>query len=144
MAGVHNRLPRDFHPDVPYGRAMTAGSARELIIVYNADGGPFAALADMLHKAISPETYSCSLCAVTYGPVAMRGEWRRFLGGLLLAKRFFHRDDFAVAFPGLAISLPAILLREGADTPCVLVSAQELDAASDLAALIALVRQRLA
>ena len=122
---------------------MTTTDRGELLIVYNANSGPFAALADALHKAISPATYSCSLCAVTYGPVAMRGEWRRFLDSLPLAKRFYHRDDFAAAYPGLTIALPAILLREGAEAPRVLVLAEELDESRDLTSLIELLRQRL-
>jgi hypothetical protein len=59
-------------------------------------------------------------------------------------KVFHHRDDFALAFPGLAIPLPAILLAEGEAPPQVLVSAAELDALPDLEALIALVAARLA
>lgn len=118
-------------------------SAPDLLIVYNANSGPFAALADALHKAIAPETYPCSLCAVTYGAVSMRGAWRAFLVGLPNAKRFFHRNDFAADFPGVAVPLPAILTHREGQAPQLLVSAAELDAAADLDALIELVRARL-
>lgn len=116
----------------------------DILIVYNARGGAFAVLADALHKIVSPETYPCSLCAVTYGPVAMRGEWRRFLGTLPNAKRFYHSDDFAAAFPGLEVPLPAILVQRGDEAPRELVTAAELDAAAGLPELIALVERRLA
>lgn len=122
---------------------MDTAPGDELIIVYNADSGAFGALADALHKVLSPATYPCSLCAVTYGAVSMRGPWRAFLGSLPQRKRFFHRDDFAAAFPQAAIALPAILVRHGGGDPVVLVSAAELDDAADLSALIALVRARL-
>ena len=108
------------------------------------DGGWLNALADMVHKLVSPATYPCSLCALTYGWVAMHGRWRRFLGGLPQAKAFHHKDDFALALPGLAVPLPAILLAEGEAPPQVLVSAAELDALPDLETLIALVAARLA
>ena len=114
-----------------------------LILVYNADGGLLNALKDMVHKIASPATYPCSLCALTYGAFAMHGRWRRFLAALPATKVFHHRDDFAVAFPGHGIALPAILLAEGDKPPAVLVSAAELDALPDLAGLIALVEARL-
>ena len=118
--------------------------ALDLLIVYNADGGAFAMLADALHKVVSPGTYPCSLCAVTYGPVSMRGEWRAFLDRLPNRKRFYHRDDFADEFPGIQITLPIIMTQRAGQLPEVLVSAAELDASHDLAGLIALVETRLA
>jgi hypothetical protein len=118
--------------------------ATRLILVYNADGGLLNALKDAAHKIASPATYPCSLCALTYGWASMRGRWRQFLASLPMAKVFHHRDDFALAFPGLAVPLPAILLAEGEGPPQVLVSASELDALPDLRTLIGLVEERLA
>ncbi len=115
-----------------------------LILVYNADSGLLNAVKDAVWKVARPATYPCSLCALTYGWVSMHGRWRTFLDSQPLVKAFYHKDDFAAAFPGLAISLPAILVAEGEGAPRVLVSAQELDALPDLKALIALVSQRLA
>ena len=123
---------------------MVTAAPPDILIVYNARSGAFAALADALHKIVSPETYPCSLCAVTYGPVAMRGEWRRFLATLPNAKRFFHTDDLAAAFPGIDVPPPAILTQHGEEAPRELVKAAELDAAADLPELIALVERRLA
>ena len=117
--------------------------ASRLILVYNADGGWLNAVKDAVWKVVWPSTYPCSLCALTYGWVSMHGRWRRFLASLPMAKVFHHRDDFALAFPGLAVPLPAILLAEGKEPPRVLVSATELDALPDLQALIAVVEDRL-
>ena len=117
--------------------------APRLILVYNADSGLLNALKDAAHKIVSPATYPCSLCALTYGWVSMRACWRRFLASLPITKVFHHRDDFALAFPRLAVPLPAILLAEGDGPPRVLVSAPELDALPDVQALIALVEERL-
>ena len=118
--------------------------ASRLILVYNADGGWLNALKDAVWKVARPATYPCSLCALTYGWVSMHGRWRRFLAHLPQTKVFHHRDDFALAYPDLAVALPAILLAQGHAAPQVLVSAAELDTLADLEALVRLVEQRLA
>jgi len=115
-----------------------------LIFVYNADDGVIAALFDAAHKLVSPGTYACSLCAVTYGAVSMRRAWKDYLAALPLQKRFYHRQSFARAYPALAgLALPAVLIDHGAG-PEPLIPAAELDALPDLAALIALLDARLA
>ncbi len=115
-----------------------------LLIVYNADGGLFSMVSDALHKVVSPSTYPCSLCALTYGPVAMHRAWRLFLEQLPLEKAFHHRDDFARDFPGQQMDLPAILLREHGEALEVLVGREELSAIAGLQELIELTRTRLA
>ncbi len=118
-------------------------TAAHLILVYNADSGVLNMVTDAVWKVVRPSTYPCSLCALTYGWVSMHGQWRRFLDGLPHAKVFHHKDDFAVAFPGVDVALPAVLLAQGDSAPRVLVSAEELDSLPDLAALIAAVDTRL-
>lgn len=120
-----------------------ASQTPTLIFIYNADGGAFNALGDMVHKIVSPATYPCSLCALTYGAVAMRGEWRRFLGRVGVPHLFLYRDEFRGDLDNRELALPAILLGGETDPPHVLVSAAELDALPDLTALIALVEARL-
>ena len=108
-----------------------------LLIVYNADEGLFAALGDALHKAVSPDTYPCSLCAITYGAVRMRPEWRRYLQTLPHDVRFHHRPDFHRAYPSLAqLPLPAILLDEGSG-PRVLLDSPTLDQVGTVGEMIA-------
>jgi len=103
----------------------------------------FSAISDAVHKIVSPSTYPCALCAVTYGAMAMRREWRAFLDSLPMAKRFHHRDDFARAWPGLAVALPAILVQRGNAAPEMLLDAAALDRIDTLPALIEAVRRRL-
>ncbi len=111
-------------------------SAATLIFVYNAPDGIGAALIDAAHKLISPDTYPCSLCAVTYGAVAMRREWKAYLAALPHPVRFYHRDGFRRAYPLLDIALPAVLIAEGAEAPRLLIDAATLDAQQDVASLI--------
>jgi hypothetical protein len=113
-----------------------------LILVYNADSGVLNMVKDAVWKVVRPSTYPCSLCALTYGWVSMHTAWRKFLNALPHTKVFHHKDGFAVAFPGQTPALPVILLASADGPPEVLVSAAELDALPDLAALIALVETR--
>ena len=115
-----------------------------LILVYNAKGGLFHMLADAVHKLVAPRSYPCSLCAISYGPVAMRERWRQTLAALPVTVEFFHSDDFARAYPQLTVPLPAILLAQGTSQPEVLIGSSELDALPGLDALIALLHERLA
>ncbi|MEM6586369.1 MAG: hypothetical protein AAF692_11500 [Pseudomonadota bacterium] len=109
-----------------------------LICVYNADTGLIEALMHAVHKAVRPETYPCSLCALTYGAVSMRGDWKAFWNGLDATVSFYHRDDFTRDFPTLGtggvreVALPAVLLSEAGEEPRVLIPAHELDAMADV------------
>lgn len=76
--------PKSFHAD----------SNKELILVYNADSGFFNVIKDVLHKIISPSTYQCNLCALTYGTVKMKDEWKKFIDKLRIPADFLHRDEF--------------------------------------------------
>ena len=107
-----------------------------LVFVYNAADGVFAAIGDAVHKAVSPDTYPCSLCAITYGAVRMRPEWRACLKSLPYPTRFLHRGEFARAYPGVEVTLPAILLDGGQDDPRILVDAGTLNGIGDVEALI--------
>lgn len=121
---------------------MTKLNSR-LMLVYNADSGLIQALMHAVHKQVRPETYPCSLCALTYGVVSMRSEWRRFLKSLRMEVVFHHRDDFAEAYPGHDFVLPAILISENGNTPRVLIPAEDFDAMTDAAELIDQVQERL-
>lgn len=122
-------------PDAPHPDA--------LVIVYNADEGLFAALLDAVHKLVRPATYPCALCAITYGAVSMRAAWRDWLKAQPFAAEFYHRQDFARAFPALAhLPLPA-LLRRDEDQLALLLGPEEMRSDMDVPALIAAVEARL-
>lgn len=121
---------------------MTSGQPH-LLMVYNADGGLFAMVSDAVHKAVSPRTYPCSLCAITYGAVSMKSEWRRYLERLPAQVTCHHRDDFAKAWPEALFALPAILI-ESDGCLSELVSARDLGSIASVAELTALLDARLA
>lgn len=123
-------------PDMP--------TRSRLLIIYNADGGVISALKDAVWKLVSPETYPCSLCAITYGAVSMYPEWKRYLKGLPLDVVFHHKDDFAAAYPDHEIALPAIAIVHGDTAPRVLVSNEVLDQTQDTMQLMDRVEEALA
>lgn len=108
----------------------------ELIFVYNAKAGALQGLIDTVHKTVSPATYACNLCAITYGAMAMKPAWRDYLKNLPHEVHFFHKDDFRAAYPSLAVELPVVLFKDGDHLRTVL-SAQEVNAQPDVNALIA-------
>ncbi|MEM7781144.1 MAG: hypothetical protein AAF697_12205 [Pseudomonadota bacterium] len=117
--------------------------APRLLVIYNADGGILNMLKDAIWKVAKPETYPCSLCAITYGAVSMHSDWRRFLDSLKLDVVFHHKDDFAEAYPDHGIALPAIAIASENGALETVVSASELDTISGTGELIAQVQQRL-
>lgn len=118
-------------------------TTRTLIFIYNANGGIFSAMADAAHKLISPATYPCSLCAITYGAVSMRGEWKAYLKRLGHETRFYHRDDFARDWPGEAVTLPAIVEVTEGGTLSTVIAKEDLDTVQSVAQLITMLEDRL-
>jgi hypothetical protein len=70
----------------------------QLIFVYNADSGILNLLKDAAHKMLRPQTYPCSLCALTYGAVSEKRRWREFRENDDRNMRFLHKDEFEAEF----------------------------------------------
>lgn len=106
-----------------------------LVFVYNADSGVFSELKDYVHKAVSPSTYDCPLCALTYGKTGMKREWKKFLKELGVRVEFVHRDEMAKKYPAVAVRLPAIFKKSGQSLNMVL-NAAEIGSCRDLGDLM--------
>lgn len=111
----------------------------KLIFVYNADGGLVQGLLDTIHKTLSPSTYACSLCAITYGAVRIDPKWRAWLKTLPMPAVFLHKDEIARELPGLESPLPVVLASRG-ERREVLLDAARLKTLRDVDALIAALR----
>ncbi len=109
-------------------------TATKLIFVYNAEAGLMNGMMDSLHKTISPGTYECALCAITHGFFTMDKAWRAYLKALPVEAAFFHRKDFAEAYPAADIALPAILLDRNGGL-LELVAAKRMKSLTDVNAL---------
>ena len=70
----------------------------QLIFVYNADSGIINLLKDAMHKMLRPETYPCSLCALTYGAVSEKRIWREFRKNDTREMLFLHKDEFEAEY----------------------------------------------
>ncbi|WP_046246819.1 hypothetical protein [Hymenobacter terrenus] len=117
---------------------------QRLLFVYNADGGLLPGLKDMFHKILSPATYPCSLCAVTYGATKMRPEWQQFIKALPVPVTFLHRDEFERDYPQWRPHpLPAAFAVGESGELAPFIQAEEMNAA-DLNDLMSLVSTRLA
>ena len=114
---------------------------RELCFVYNAQSGVAHAFLDYVHKIVSPDTYACSLCSVTYGNLGMHREWANYLRKLPFKTRFFYKDTLPEHLEKAA--LPAAYIVEN-NTWTNVIGPDEMDAATDLDALIALCNRSLA
>lgn len=109
---------------------------QELLFVYNAKSGFLNGLADLVHKGVSPQTYPCKLCQLTYRGASMDETWRAYIDELGTPATFLHKDEFAKAYPDSHFELPTILLRRGSNmTP--LVTARDFDNISNLTELMA-------
>ena len=65
-----------------------------LIFVYNADSGLGNAMLDSMHKIVSPQTYDCQLCALTFGVFTEKEQWKNFRESSEIPMEFLHKDEF--------------------------------------------------
>lgn len=112
----------------------------QLIFVYNAKRGTGHKVLDFLHKSISPSTYQCDLCALTYGHFSMKEEWKGFIESLPLSVAFYYQEDLHERLPDIDYALPCVLLVKR-NTPTLLISAADMKH-MDLAQLKAVLKER--
>jgi len=135
-------------------------TAGHLVFVYNADSGMLNLVKDIAHKLLSPATYPCSLCDLTYSAFGERKSWVRFRKALPVSQQYLHIDEFVSQYSseinavqsGAAqsnpIQYPAILrLRDnvgsGGGGLELVATKQQLDACESQKALKSLVRSLL-
>ncbi|TGE04942.1 hypothetical protein [Hymenobacter fodinae] len=123
---------------------MAPSELPELLFVYNADAGLINGFLDTVHKLVSPSTYACSLCALTYGAATMRPEWREFLKHLPARATFLHRNELVEQYQELAqVALPAVFRRQSGLAWHPFLTAAELQAVPELPQLIQLIQAKL-
>ena len=92
------------------GSELRQPSRDRILFVYNVDGGAVERTLEHLHKLVRSATYPCSLCALTYSALDMRGPWRKFVDRQPYEIQFLHRDEFISECQELAdLKLPAVL-----------------------------------
>jgi hypothetical protein len=109
-----------------------------LIFVYNANSGKLNTLLDVGHKLLSPKTYECNLCKITYGNLLERKAWKQFRETTKHEFTFMHKDEFEDRFKR-SYSYPIILKLN--DTLDVLVDATKLNELNSVDELIDLLKR---
>lgn len=111
----------------------------KLIFVYNSDGTFASLVKDTVHKLVSPATYPCDLCRLTYPVASMDREWKKFIESLPYKAEFLHRDEFRKQYPEQKdIQLPAVF-QEDTSGIQLLINHVEISKATKLAELIKIV-----
>lgn len=110
----------------------------KLLFVYNADTGFFNGLSDFAHKILSPKTYNCNLCKLTYGTTSMKKEWKSFIESLDVNIKFMHRNEFVELYPNFELIFPAVL-SVNEDALKTVIHAEELNKTHSLEKLINLI-----
>ncbi len=120
-------------------------SAKEMILVYNAYGGIYPGIEDVIHKEFFPASYPCNLCYQTFGTFGMKEEWKQFLDSLPYKKTELHKDEFRRKYQRKDLPLPVILVSNGTNI-AILASAQEINQRKTLKGIkdfvVAKLRQR--
>jgi hypothetical protein len=114
---------------------------RSLVFVYNVDSETLPKTNDHMRMASSGKE-TCSLLALTFSPIGMKKEWRRFVHALDIPARFLSRDEFVAEFRSSTTPFPAVFLQSGQDL-FIFISTEEINQCARLEDLINLVQQRL-
>lgn len=123
---------------------MENNAATKLLFIYNANSGKRNALLDSAHKILSPSTYDCHLCDITFGVFSENRTWKRFREQRNMEMVFLHKDEFAEQYAskfGYKFTFP-IILAETEDELQVYVGTEELNTLENAEALIDLINKR--
>lgn len=114
---------------------------QQLIFVYNAHSDLFSTVTDFAHKLLSPATYSCNLCTLTYGNFTVKQEWKSFTENLSIKAVFFHKDEFEKQYK-IQSPLPVVFISMDGIVKA-LISKQEIESCKFLEELKELVNQKI-
>lgn len=116
----------------------------ELIFVYNAGSGKINLALDIAHKILSPSTYPCKLCDLTFGVFTENEVWKKYRESSLIPMKFYHSDEFEELVGQQVASgfkLPVVLLNKNHDFQ-EYVTAEEMKSLPDASALIHLLESK--
>ena len=116
----------------------------KLIFVYNANSGFLDKIFDGAHKIVSPSTYDCNLCAITFGAFSEDELWKAYREHSEIPMEFYHKDEFLKQYKSKWLpnyDFPIILLENKMELE-VFISSEELDVLSTSEALIEEITKR--
>lgn len=112
--------------------------SKKIVFVYNANSGILNMAADYIHKIVSPSTYNCRLCAITYGNTGMRTRWKEFIAELKYQSDFLHIDEFQEKYGEIKDELPCAYI-ETLGKLELFITADEMNSCENLENLMELV-----
>ena len=121
--------------------ALCGEDESELIFVYNAKSGMVNEFLDFAHKIVSPGTYNCNLCAISYGNFTMKKKWSDYISSLPVRSTFTYKDKVS-EYGYNNIELPSIIFRNGSRSK-VIISSEEINKLKKIDQLINLLSDRL-
>lgn len=83
---------------------------QRLVFVYNASSDLFSTITDFAHKILSPSSYDCHLCVLTYGNFSEKKEWKTFIENLSIETIFLHKDEFIKHYK-IETVLPVVIIQ---------------------------------
>lgn len=114
----------------------------KIIFVYNANSGFFSSLKDTIHKTVSPKTYQCNLCQITFGAFDMKEDWKEFIQKLPYEIEFLHKNEFIKKYRIIEHDFPnAFTIKNG--KPDLLISNKEINSAKSIKDLKNLVNKKI-
>jgi hypothetical protein len=123
---------------------MKNAVVQKLVFIYNADSGLRNVILDSAHKILSPDTYACSLCDITFGAFTENSVWKKFRKETNLDMEFLHKDEFSKAYASKfrhKFTFPIVLAESNSGLE-VFIKTEELNDLENSEALITLVQER--
>ena len=121
--------------------ALCKENESELIFIYNAKSGIVNEFLDFAHKIVSPSTYNCNLCAISYGNFTMKKKWSDYISSLPVRSTFTYKDKVS-EYGYNNIELPSIIFRNGSRSK-VIISSEEINKLKKIDQLINILSDRL-
>lgn len=115
----------------------------KIIFVYNADSGFMNSVLDIGHKVLSPNTYKCNLCSLTFDVLKENKEWRKFRESSVSSLEFLHKNEFEKKY-GEKREYPIVLKLVSSGVAEELISYNILNEMNDVRDLIKLLKEKLA
>ena len=113
----------------------------ELIFIYNAKSGIVNEFLDFAHKIVSPSTYNCNLCALSYGNFTMKKKWSDYISSLPVRSTFTYKDKVS-EYGYDNIKLPSIIFQDKSKSK-VIISSEEINKLKKIDQLINILSDRL-
>ena len=120
-----------------------ASKKEKLIFIYNASDDLVSVSLDFVHKILSPSTYQCSLCKITYGNVSMHNKWKIYISNSNYDFEFLYKNNYLEYHKDLKIENFPVAYKYNGDSYDIFISKEEFDSCNDLDSLIQIVDQKL-